>query len=383
MSATELLSAARNLRELIESEADEVEQTSTMTAPVVDALADAGLFQLCVPEELGGAEADAATIIEVCEELSFADGSVGWAYAQNTTVMAYAAYLEPEYALPLVRSKAAAGVFAPLGIAYKDNGGYRVSGSWAFGSGSGHAEYMGGACMEMDGEEMAPFIDDLPQIRAFIIPMDRVNMKGNWDVMGLRGTGSYDFDVPEQLVEAGATFPVFQTHVITGGPIYGIGAVPLGTISSTAWALGVARRALHEIAQIGIGGRTRLGSLPLREQPTFQRDFGIHKAAVKAARLLADDAYASAVDAVARGLSPQELAARVRDTKAAASYVTRVAKAAVTFAYESSGSKGMRNPCRLQRCFRDIYVGSAHQVFDDRNYNQIARPDLEIEPEPF
>ncbi len=128
MTATRALAAARKLRELIESEAELVEQSSTMTPKVVDALVEAGLFRLLVPRELGGFEADPATIIDVCEELSFADGSVGWAFAQNTTVMAYAAYLEPEHALPLARARAAAGMFAPLGVAEIDGDGYRVSG---------------------------------------------------------------------------------------------------------------------------------------------------------------------------------------------------------------------------------------------------------------
>ena len=61
MSATDPLTAARELRSLIESEAERVEQSSTMTPPVVDALAAAGLFCLLVPRELGGIEADPDT----------------------------------------------------------------------------------------------------------------------------------------------------------------------------------------------------------------------------------------------------------------------------------------------------------------------------------
>ena len=70
---------------------------------------------------------------------------------------------------------------------------------------------------------------------------------------------------------------------------------------------------------------------------------------------------------------------RIRETKSAASYVTKVAKEAVRFAWEASGSAGMRNPSRLQRCFRDIHVGSGHQVFDQRNYAEIAKRELGLE----
>ncbi len=383
MPATGPLSAARKLRELIESEADLVEQSSTMTPKVVDALVDAGLFRLLVPRELGGMEADPATIVDVCEELSFADGSVGWSYAQNTTVMAYSAYLAPEYAAPLADARAAAGMFAPLGAAHREDGGFCISGSYPFGSGCGHAEFMGGSAMVMHDGEVAPFEAGLPQIRAFVLPTERVILKGNWDVMGLRGTGSFDFEVPEQHVDAGRTFSLFESRAITGGALYGLGPVVLGTISSVAWALGVAERALHEIAAIAVAGRTRLGSLPLREQPTFQRDFGLHATGVKAARLLAKEAYGSAVEAIASGAAAEVRQQKLRETRAAATHVPQVAKAAVSFAYEASGSAGMRNPSRLQRCFRDIFVGAAHQVFDERNYNELGKPALGLEPAPF
>ena len=85
-------------------------------------------------------------------------------------------------------------------------------------------------------------------------------------------------------------------------------------------------------------------------------------------------AYGSAVEAIESSQPKEVLKAKLRETRAAASYAPQVAKAAVTFAYEASGSHGMRNPSRLQRCFRDIYVGAAHQVFDERNYNELAKP---------
>ncbi len=379
MSERELLNTARKLRELIESEAEHVEQNATMTEPVVEALVESGLFRLLVPSDLGGLEADAATILDVCEELSFADGSVGWAFAQNTTVMAYAAYLTREHAEPLARCRAGAGMFAPLGVAHVENGGFRVSGRYPFGSGSGHADYMGGSAMVMQDGEMAPFVDGLPQIRAFIVPSDRTALKGNWDVMGLRGTGSFDFEIPEQHVEAGQTFSLFETRPIAGGAIYGLGPVVLGTISSVAWAIGVAERALHEIGEIAKGGRTRLGSQPLREHQIFQRDFGLHKIAVAGARALARDSYGGAVAAIERGEPRDTCTDLIRETKAAASYVTRVAKQATTFAWEASGSSGMRNPSRLQRCFRDLYMGAGHQVFDERNYIELAKTNLGLE----
>ncbi len=383
MSSPDPLAAARGLRELIEAEADAVQESLGMTPPIVEALVERGLFRLLVPAALGGFEADPGTILDVCAELAYADGSVGWAFAQNTTVMGYSAYLDPELALPLVRSRAAAGMFAPLGVVHREADGYRVSGSFHFGSGCGHADFMGGAGMEMHHGEMPPFEDGLPRIRIFIVPTDRVIFKGNWDVMGLSGTGSFDYEVPEQLVAPGMTFSLFETRPTSGGALYGLGPVPLGTISSVAWALGVAERALAEIVEIVKAGRTRMGSPALREQQIFQRDFGLHSTALKAARLLAADSYGSTVEAIGRGEAREAVMERVRETRAVASYGTQVAKAAVTFAYEASGSQGLRNPSRIQRCFRDMYVGASHLVFDERNYVETVKTRLGLEPLPF
>lgn len=383
MPAPDPLFHARSLRGLIESEADVIEQHTHISQPVVDAIDRAGLFRLITPKDLGGQEAGSATIIDVCEELSYADGSVGWAYAQNITVGAYAAYLAPEHARALASARTGAGHFAPLGVAREEDGGYRVSGSYKFGSGCSHAEFMGGSALLMRGDELAPMVDGRIPAIAFILPAERVMIKGNWDVIGLRGTGSFDFEVPEQFVEAGACFDLFRAETRTGGPIYGLGSIAIGTIGSCAWAIGVARRALDEIAEIARGGRVRLGQAPLREQPTFQRDFGFHLSALKSARLLAIETYEGAVDAIGSGASEDVVAARIRETRADANHVVHVAKLATTFAWEASGSAGMRNPSRLQRCFRDISTGSGHMVFDERNYGEVAKSALGLDPLPY
>ena len=130
---------------------------------------------------------------------------------------------------------------------------------------------MGGTGMEIHDGETPPFEDGLPLLRAFIVPADRAVFKGNWDVMGLCGTGSVDYEVPEQFVDSGVT-----------------------------------SRALCEVVEIVKAGRMRMGSAPQREQQIFQRDLGIHTVALKAARLLAHESYGAAVETVKTrlGLEP-------------------------------------------------------------------------------
>ena len=378
-----LYNTARDLRELIESEADAIESAGTMSDPVVDAIDNAGLFSLMAPRSLGGHEASPSEIFDVCEELSYADGSVGWAYTQNVTVGSYLAFVNPVAAKKFTGLRAGAGMFAPLGIAHQTDEGYTISGNYKFGSGSGHAQYMGGAALVMRDGEMAPMGDDgAPPIIGFLVGADGFVLKGNWDVMGLRGTGSYDFEIPEQHVPADLTWAMFEPGAASrqsGGALYGIGPIPLATISSVPWAIGVARRALDEIRDIAKKGRVRLGQTPLVEQQIFQRDYGLHTTAVDAARTHALHAYELATTAIEAGDDTEVINSRLRATKAAANYTTKVAVEAVDFAWSASGSDGMRNPSRIQRCFRDIHMGAGHMVFDDRNYIEYAKEHLGLE----
>ena len=378
-----LYETARDLRELIEAEADGIETAGTMSERVVDALDNAGLFKLMTPKSLGGHEATPAEIFDVCEELSYADGSVGWAFTQNASVGSYLAFVNPDAAKRFVGLRAGAGMFAPLGIAHETEDGYTISGNYKFGSGSVHAQYMGGGALVMRDGEIAPMAaDGTPPVIGFLVPPDGFTLKGSWDVMGLCGTGSFDFEIPEQHVPADVTWTMFQPGVAdhqSGGSLYGIGPVPLATIGSVAWAVGVARRALTEIREIAKNGRARLGQVPLIEQQIFQRDYGLHTTAVDAARTHAVRTYDLASAAIERNDDTEHINSRVRATKAAANYTTKVAVEAVDFAWAASGSDGMRNPSRIQRCFRDIHMGAGHMVFDDRNYIEYAKEHLHLE----
>jgi len=382
-----LIQSALDLRELIEANADDTEANCTMQKPVVDAIDKTGLFRLSTPKEIGGLEADVETVAAVCEAISFADGATGWAFAQNTITGSYLSYIEPEAAKPFAALRAGAGHFAPLGVAHEEEGGYRVSGNWQFASGSGHAEFMGGGAVIMRDGAVAPMGENgkLPLV-GFFVPAEKAKLKGNWDTMGLRGTGSFDYEIPETFVEEAATWNInmgYAPHK-SGGAIYALGPQAYGSIGSCSWAIGVASRALHEIAEIAKGGRTRMGSLPLRDQPEFQRNFGFHKTAIEAARIQLRAVYHEAIDLIEGGAPDVECQAAVRRSKAHANYIVKqVAKAAIVFAWEASGSAGMRNPSRLQRCFRDIQIGAGHQVFDDRGYCEFAKPSLDLEPAPF
>jgi indole-3-acetate monooxygenase len=358
-----MLETARRMTPLIESEATAAEAAGRMTQPVVDAFTESGLFALMVPAALGGAEADVVTTLEVLEEVCRADGSTGWSLLANVTSTAFAAAYCSDAAvkemfegdLPPVH----AGQFAPRGTATTVDGGLRVSGRYSFASGSDHAGYLAGGAIDDNGRMLAMFV-----------PKDRAVLLGNWDVLGLAATHSVDYEIPEQVIDAGWTFPLLEAEPRRGGATYRLGVLSITAVGHCAFALGVGRRALEEI--IGIAGRKhRMGADAIRDQQLFQHDLAVHDAAMLAARSFAYDAFDEAQATVDAGSLPSvEQTQRLRQ---ATTYATRVAADATRFAYTWAGSDALRNPSVLGRCFRDISAGTQHLFVDNSTLTQVAK----------
>src|SRR5438874_8744831 len=92
-SPEEVLARARALTTVIESAAPEIESGRRLTAPVLTALKQAGLFRILVPRSLGGAELPLAAFAAVLEEVAKADASTAWCLSQNGGICREAAFL--------------------------------------------------------------------------------------------------------------------------------------------------------------------------------------------------------------------------------------------------------------------------------------------------
>src|SRR6185295_10936188 len=86
-----VLEAARRLAPLVRDHAAETETNRELPKPVFHALADAGLYLMCVPRAVGGLEIDFPTYIQVLEELGKADASTAWTVSQGANWATYSA----------------------------------------------------------------------------------------------------------------------------------------------------------------------------------------------------------------------------------------------------------------------------------------------------
>jgi indole-3-acetate monooxygenase len=151
----ELLESLRALTPTIRAHCRDLDQVRAIPKSVVDSLRDLGIFRLLAPEEIGGAEVEPVTFLRAVEEAAYADGSVGWCVMIGGCYSTFGGLLPPEGAKEIFGDETTitAGAFRPTGVARPVDGGYRVSGRWPLGSGSGHANwFIAGCAIDYDGE---------------------------------------------------------------------------------------------------------------------------------------------------------------------------------------------------------------------------------------
>jgi alkylation response protein AidB-like acyl-CoA dehydrogenase len=369
--------AARSLRDLVAAEAGESERQRTLTRRTVDGLWSSGLMQWANPLEAGGSEPTFPEMIDTWIELAWQDGSLGWIGIANLpSAAACAAYL-PDEGFEEVFTKhdnqvTAGGQFFPNGLAETVDGGYRLSGAWNFGSGTGHSQYVAaGFIPTLDGEMVAG-ADGIPPLLVAVIPRDEIVFTDGWHVQGLKGTGSYDYNVTALLVPQYRTFELFcRTPNRGSSPAFKMGLMPITAAGHASWGLGVAKSMLDDVTELALT-KVRMGDdASIAHRTSFQRNLAHHLAMWKAARLLVMTTFGDIEQAVRNG---QALTATMRaDMRVAATYATEASREVVQWAHLAGGTSAIREGGRLERAFRDMYTGTQHVFIGEKTYTDAAQ----------
>ncbi|MDB5714013.1 MAG: acyl-CoA dehydrogenase [Sphingomonadales bacterium] len=365
------LAVIRSLAPVIEANAALSESGGTLAPDVVAAFRETNLFWLLVPRELGGLDVDVVTALAVWEEASRADGSSGWSLMANCLATGIAASFLGDDAVKTMfvdDYAIAAGMAGPGGTAVAEANGYRGSGKYQFGSGCMHANWFCAGMMISDGKGgVRKLATGGPEVQVCFLPRDQIEIKPEWDVFGLSGTGSIDYEVKDRFIPLDFTTErtAVQPREGRGRGTFRLGVAGLGIAGHTAVALGLAKRALEEISRIAERRKRPHYSGTLSEHPVFRHDFALHEASYRAARALAFTCLQEAEKtALSVGsASPLQLA-RLRQMVV---YVHNVASDVVRFCHVQGGSDALRNPSILGRCMRDMHAATQH-VFVDTTY---------------
>jgi alkylation response protein AidB-like acyl-CoA dehydrogenase len=224
-------------------------------------------------------------------------------------------------------------------------GGFRLTGSWSFGSGLKHATHI----------HTLGVVPDTHEARIFVLPVEKATLLGNWDVMGLRATGSIDYRIDDVFVPEAFTHPAAIAAPLRGGGLYSLGVIGIALLCHAAWAAGIGRRILDELGakvQAGVG---RSGTLASSE--AFHEQYAKAEAKYRAAKAFVREVWTevgASIDAGATVTVRQHTMIRL-----ALSNITWTCHEVSQFAYTAAGTVALRAGT-MQRLFRDMHAGTQH-----------------------
>lgn len=365
------LERARAIAPLIEEEAEEIERQACVTDAVFRAVGGAGLYWMLVPTELGGGGLRLADAMEVLEEISRADASTGWSLMANSICNGmWSATLDEPLARTLffgAKPANLAGQFVPTGEARVVEGGYQVHGRYQFASGSGQATHLLAMFKLLDDAGRPRLLENgSPEAVLGFFPRERVNMLGNWDVMGLVGTGSFDYQIPDQVLPTAMSVNVAALGPKRGGGAPFFDGITYAGGGHSGVVLGIMKRALQEVVRLTENKRRPDYTVPVIDHPVFQYEFSKKEAAYRSARAYVLEVYAEAEAYAEReGRILPEHVARMRQS---GTWVHTVLSEVVEFCHRWAGTSAIRNPSALGRCTRDAAVATQHMIFDPASF---------------
>lgn len=355
------VAAATGLEPRIREVRDQLETAGRLPRSLVDAMDRGRLFHLYLPHSMGGPEVHPITGFQAIEQLSRVDGAVGWCATLSSAISGLSGWLNREAGESLFgRPPDArfAGSIRPEGEARPVDGGYRVSGRWDFASGIDHASVVLCTCKIVDegGPRRTPAGD--PETRMFLAPQKAARVYQTWYVVGMRGTGSNDFELQDVFVPQECSFSISEPSR-QPGPLYHPRMIlsAFGTLNAGN-ALGIARGAMDAFLVLASRAGSTNSATLLRDRPLVQNAVGEAEAIISAARAHVLDAVDRAWQAVGDG--PTDPSRQIARARLAITHAVRESVRAVDLLFHAAGTNAVFQKNGLERYFRDIHVAVQH-----------------------
>jgi alkylation response protein AidB-like acyl-CoA dehydrogenase len=372
---------AREFAPELAAAAAEIECRRELPEPVVAALVERGFFHLLLPGSLGGAELLPASFVPVIEEIAKADASTAWCLNQASGCSMTAADLDPAAAREIFGGPRSILAWGPgPGKARVVDGGYRVTATFSFASGSHNATWLG--ChvpvVEADGTPRLN-CDGSPVIRTMLFPKSSARMTDIWHVIGLKGTGSDRFSVEDLFVPERHTATRDDEARREEGLLYRFSSLQLYAAGFAGVAMGIARNTLDAFVALAHD------KVPFRSGSTLRDNHLIQSQVAQAeARLCAAHAF------LLRSLD--EITAEIErtghitldqrmDIRLASTFAIHQSLQVVDTAYHSAGSTAIFEENPFERRFRDIHTVSQQLQGRQEHFETVGQYLLGLEPD--
>jgi len=371
------IAIARALTPVLAAAAPRIEEACELAPDVLEALHEKRIFRMLLPKSIGGAELDLGSFFQVAMALAEGDASTAWCVVQNSGCALSAAYLAPAQAREIfggARDVLAWGFAAPEHCrATPVEGGWKVSGAWAFGSGSRHATWLGGHCQLTDAAGKRQSSDGRPIERTMLFPRSKATIKGGlWNVIGLRGTGSDTYSVQDLFVPAEHCIVPRATgrdqQVPGDGPsppeperreqgtLYRFTGTNVYQCGFAGVALGVARAMLNSFIALARKKTPAATTVALKDDHTVQTRVAVSEARLgSAAAWIGQTLDEMWQEAAASGRIGFEQRVKLR---LASTYAIQEARAVAEDAYADAGATAIFQSQPFERRLRDMHAVS-------------------------
>ena len=356
-AGTGSIAAARRLIPLLREAGPRIDAIRELPEDVLDGMHAAGMFRLLVPRSLGGAELLPATYIQCVEAIAAGDGSTAWCMNQGSGCSMTAAYLAPDVAREVFghgRDVLAWGQARGRARADKVPGGWRVTGTWLFASGSRHASWLGAHCPVFDADGTQRRDPDGNAVeRTMLFPREQASIEDVWQVLGLRGTGSDTYSVENLFIA--------DDHAVErddaeerreDGLLYRFTSMNIYAAGFGAVGLGVARGMLDDFTRLASAKTPALTKTAMRDSAVVQSLVGLSDARLRAARTWLIAVLEEAQrGAAARGhLTEQDRL----DIRQAATFAIHQSREVVNAVWHEAGATAIFDSGPFERRFRDM-----------------------------
>jgi alkylation response protein AidB-like acyl-CoA dehydrogenase len=368
------LDRAKAISGLIDEEALASERLGRLTDKVAAALLQANLFSIRLPLEDGGLGGTGVELFKAIEEISHADGSAGWNVAISNAVNTFVHKGAGARTREEVFGNGPVACWAtllPKANSIEAEGGFRVSGNFAWGSSSSLSRWVMVPARLPDRAGKQWF-------RAHVLPKEDTEIKeGSWDVMGLRGTASIDYSIADKFVPAHRAFEYpFLVDPDAKKPS-AQGLIQLGQPGLVAFASGIGFRALDELLAAAPKTKRLLAEGTQADDNIVQFGIGELEGRLRAARSHYLALIAEQDEGIAEGrvLSP----GRALDLQQAGITLAHAAREMTVFAFDNAGTTVVFATNPLQRCLRDIFTGLKHAIMTPAILGRIGKVRLGLD----
>lgn len=359
----ELAERAAGLVPLLRRNALWEERNRRLSDETVEAMTAAGIFRMRIPARYGGYECDANTLVDVGIQLGMGDSAAAFNVAA-WWITAWNVGLFPDevqdevFADPDTR---VCGTLVVNGTGVPKDGGIVVNGQWAFNSGAAHSQWklLSTIMLRPDGE---------PEPVMAVVPMSDLRIVDDWDVSGLRGTGSVttvaedvfvptarymriaSFTAQEYASKLNADLPMFRAPLV--------GAVAASTAGKMIGMARAAQEAFHDrITRRPISNTNyeRQADAPITHLQAADAALKIDEAEGHARKL------ASLMDGKAVAGQPWTLRERAY-ARAVAGRIPQLAAETVDILAGACGSSSLYSKEPIQRIRRDVRAVTLHAL---------------------